>query len=100
MTPSNPNKHTAAPRAEEFAILVDAVEDYAVFLLDRELAEMLKPEVIDSLLEMVPDAWLGDEPRFKTVAEHRAAYRDYLQHRLESPRRWMEDAADAQALSV
>jgi len=33
MTSPGPNK-TSAPRAEEFAILVDAVEDYAVFLLD------------------------------------------------------------------
>ncbi|HEV7428517.1 MAG TPA: PAS domain S-box protein, partial [Thermoanaerobaculia bacterium] len=33
---SKPDKHTTAPRAEEFAILVDAVEDYAVFLLDPE----------------------------------------------------------------
>jgi PAS domain S-box-containing protein len=34
MTSAGPNKTTSAPRAEEFAILVDAVEDYAVFLLD------------------------------------------------------------------
>jgi PAS domain S-box-containing protein len=34
MTSTGPNKTTSAPRAEEFAILVDAVEDYAVFLLD------------------------------------------------------------------
>jgi len=67
---------------------------------DSELAAMLTPEAIDAVLEMVPDHWLGDEPRFKNAAEHRGAYRDYLLHRLESPRRWMEDAADAQALSV
>jgi PAS domain S-box-containing protein len=36
MTPPKPDRHTTAPRAEEFAILVDAVEDYAVFLLDPE----------------------------------------------------------------
>jgi PAS domain S-box-containing protein len=36
MTPPTRDRHTAAPRAEEFAILVDAVEDYAVFLLDPE----------------------------------------------------------------
>jgi PAS domain S-box-containing protein len=36
MTPPRPDKPTSAPRAEEFAILVDAVEDYAVFLLDPE----------------------------------------------------------------
>ena len=29
-----------------------------------------------------------------------AAYRDYLLNRLEPPRAWMENAADAQALSV
>jgi PAS domain S-box-containing protein len=34
MTPTTRDRHTAPPRAEEFAILVDAVEDYAVFLLD------------------------------------------------------------------
>src|SRR3954454_9378052 len=36
MTSPHPDRHTTAPRAEEFAILVDAVEDYAVFLLDPE----------------------------------------------------------------
>src|SRR5258706_13712163 len=34
MSSAGPNKHSTAPRAEEFATLVDAVEDYAVFLLD------------------------------------------------------------------
>jgi len=34
MSATQPNKPISAPRAEEFAILVDAVEDYAVFLLD------------------------------------------------------------------
>ena len=68
--------------------------------VDAELAAKLTPEVIDEVLDLIPDDWLGDEPRFETPNEHRAAYRDYLLHRLESPRRWMEDAADAQALSV
>src|SRR5436305_1403793 len=36
MSSAGPHKHSTAPRAEEFAILVDAVEDYAVFLLDPE----------------------------------------------------------------
>jgi hypothetical protein len=67
---------------------------------DSDLAAMVTPEVIDGVLGMIPNNWLSDEPRFKTPNEHRAAYRDYLLHRLESPRRWMEDAADVQALSV
>ncbi|HEV7485089.1 MAG TPA: PAS domain S-box protein [Thermoanaerobaculia bacterium] len=36
MKPPTRDKHVSAPKAEEFAILVDAVEDYAVFLLDPE----------------------------------------------------------------
>jgi hypothetical protein len=68
--------------------------------VDAELAAGLTPEAIDQILDDIPDGWLGDEPLFASVAEHRAAYRDYLLHRLESPRHWMEDAADAQALSI
>ncbi len=68
--------------------------------VDAELAANLTPEVIDRILNAIPDDWLGDEPMFVNVEAHRAAYRDYLLHRLESPRHWMEDAADAQALSV
>jgi len=67
---------------------------------DAGLAEMLTAEVIDRILDTIPDQWLGDEPRFDSVKEHRAAYRYYLLHRLEPPRHWMENAADAQALSV
>ena len=68
--------------------------------VDAELAGMLTAEVIEKILGEIPDDWLGDEPMFGDVDAHRAAYLDYLLHRLESPRHWMEDAADAQALSV
>jgi hypothetical protein len=68
--------------------------------IDAELTAMLTADVIDGVLAAIPDDWLGDEPRFANADEHRAAYRDYLLHRLESPRHWVEDAADAQALSV
>jgi len=71
-----------------------------IMKIDAELAAMLTADVIDRVLAAIPDDWLGDEPRFANADEHRAAYRDYLLHRLESPRHWVEDAADAQALSV
>jgi hypothetical protein len=71
-----------------------------ILSVDAELAAMLTPEVIDRILDAIPDDWLGDEPMFSDIKAHRSAYRDYLLHRLESPRHWMEDAADAQALSV
>ena len=59
--------------------------------VDAELAARLSAETLDEILAMVPEEWLAREP---------AAYREYLLSRLESPRAWMEDAADAQALSV
>ena len=68
--------------------------------VDAELAARLTPDAVDEIVGAIPDAWLGDEPRFAGAGEHRAAYRDYLLARLEPPRSWVEDAADAQALSV
>jgi hypothetical protein len=59
--------------------------------VDEELAAKLSAGALDEILAMVPEEWLAREP---------AAYRDYLLSRLESPRAWMENAADAQALSV
>jgi hypothetical protein len=68
--------------------------------VDELLAGMLTAEVIGEIVEAIPERWLGDDERFSNVGEHRAAYRDYFQSRLQSPRRWMTEAADAQALSV
>ncbi|HVG25250.1 MAG TPA: aminotransferase class I and II, partial [Thermoanaerobaculia bacterium] len=64
---------------------------------DAELAPRLTREAIDGVLARIPDDWLGDEPKFASLAEHRAAYRDVLLRRLDAPREWVEDAARAQA---
>jgi hypothetical protein len=67
---------------------------------DAELAPRLTPEVIDGVLALIPEEWLGDEPRFESIGEHRQAYRDYLLARLDSRGEWMEDAARAHASRV
>jgi len=56
--------------------------------VDEELAAKLTPETIDAVLALIPDEWLGDEPRFADVAAHRNAYREFLLRRLETPRSW------------
>jgi hypothetical protein len=56
--------------------------------------------VIDRILEMIPDSWLLEESRFRDRKEHRAAYREYLLRRLESPRGWLEDAVRERTLLV
>jgi hypothetical protein len=68
--------------------------------VDGELAARLTPDAIANVIDLIPASWLGDEPRFSSVEEHRAAYREYLMRRLQSPREWMEDAVRARTLRV
>ncbi|NNJ11696.1 aminotransferase class I and II [Chloroflexales bacterium ZM16-3] len=64
---------------------------------DEALAPLVTPELIAELVDSIPDAWLEGEPTFASVADHRAAYVEYLRTRLESPRLFVEEAADAHA---
>ncbi|HEX7421710.1 MAG TPA: HipA family kinase [Thermoanaerobaculia bacterium] len=68
--------------------------------VDDELAARLTPDAIAKVIDLIPESWLGDEPRFSSVNEHRAAYREYLMRRLQPPRDWMEDAVRARTLRV
>jgi hypothetical protein len=67
---------------------------------DEELAPRVTGEALDAITAMIPDAWLGDEPRFATIDAHRDAYRDYLLRRLEARRIWVEEAVRARTLLV
>ena len=62
---------------------------------DASLSARLAPRVIHNIVALIPDAWLGDEPLFANVAEHRAAYTTYLLNRLDVPRVFVEEAIDA-----
>jgi hypothetical protein len=68
--------------------------------VDEELAGKLTPAAIEDIVRLIPDGWLGDEPRFASIDDHRNAYKDYLLRRLEAPRGWVEDAAGARASLV
>jgi hypothetical protein len=59
--------------------------------VDEELAALLTPDAIASIIELIPEDWLDAD---------RSAYRDYLLERLAPPRDWMEEAVRAQALRV
>jgi len=60
----------------------------------------LRPRLTDALLrdivDDVPETWLGDEPLFPTVTEHRQAYVAYLSERLNGQRAWLREAIEAQ----
>lgn len=64
---------------------------------DARLRPLLTDAVIQGIVEKLPDAWLGGEALFPTLAEHRQAYLTYLSARLNGPRRWLQEAIDARA---
>lgn len=64
---------------------------------DAELAALVTPELLERLVAAVPETWLEGETAFGSVEEHRAAYVEYMLARLEAPRLFVEEAADARA---
>jgi len=68
--------------------------------VDAALAARLTPERLAAIVQLIPDAWLQDEPAFASHAEHRAAYLAYLQQRLTAPRAFAQEAARAHAAHV
>jgi hypothetical protein len=68
--------------------------------VDKTLAERLTPEVIAGIVGLIPDAWLETDSPFKSTAESRQAYADYLLRRLEPPRDFLEEAERVRALLV
>jgi hypothetical protein len=57
---------------------------------DARLVPRLTDGVIDGVVTLMPDDWLGDEPRGQ-----RAAYADYLRARVRGPRAFVEEAIRA-----
>jgi len=64
---------------------------------DARLRPRLTDDVLHQMIDDLPDAWLGGEPLFPTLDEHRQAYVTYLRERLHGPRRWLQEAIDAQS---
>jgi hypothetical protein len=62
---------------------------------DERLAPRLPREVLDELAALLPDPWLADEHDPGDPATRRAAYADYLEARLASPRAFAQEAERA-----
>jgi hypothetical protein len=67
---------------------------------DARLSALLTPELLHTIVALIPDSWLEDEPTFADTAAHRAAYVAYLLNRLEAPRAFVEEAINARAQLV
>jgi hypothetical protein len=62
---------------------------------DAILSARLTEDTLRGIVNAIPDSWLEGETRFANVAEHRAAYLEYLLARLEAPRAFVQEAVDA-----
>ncbi|MBV7334295.1 aminotransferase class I and II [Chloroflexi bacterium TSY] len=64
---------------------------------DAKLRPLLTTEVINEVVGLIPDVWLGDESAFATPQEHRAAYSQYLLNRLDASSVFVEEAQNARS---
>ncbi|HEX2914036.1 MAG TPA: HipA family kinase [Chloroflexia bacterium] len=64
---------------------------------DARLKSRLTPEVLENIVNAIPESWLDNEPAFANPAEQRAAYVTYLLKRLEASSVFVEEAQRARA---
>jgi hypothetical protein len=67
---------------------------------DAVLAPLLTPETLREVVELVPEAWLDDEPGFEDAEAVRSAYVGYFLARLEEPRSWVAALEEAHVGTV
>lgn len=62
---------------------------------DRRYAVALTDSVIDRLVSLIPEDWLGEEPAFQSKEEHRAAYGTFLKLRVRHSDIFLNEALHA-----
>jgi hypothetical protein len=64
---------------------------------DATLSPRLTPQVVDAIVQLIPDVWLADDPLFAGRAAQRDAYRVHFLARLQAPRAFAQEAVRAHA---
>jgi hypothetical protein len=67
---------------------------------DAKLSSRLTPDLIGSIVGMIPDEWLSGASPFHSREQWRAAYVQYLVRRLNEPHLFLEEAIRARSLLV
>lgn len=67
---------------------------------DLEMTARLMPEVIDRIVQLIPESWLVEDSPFTGSQQHRDAYVEYLMQRLEPPHVFLEEAIHARSRYV
>ncbi|HZU69605.1 MAG TPA: HipA family kinase [Ktedonobacteraceae bacterium] len=63
--------------------------------VDRDLSARLSPQILQDIVDLIPESWLEDDPDFPDPAAHRAAYLNYLLDRLANSQIFVEEALRA-----
>jgi hypothetical protein len=71
----------------------------SIVAADERLLPRLTREVLQAVVETLPDELLLDLPPFTTPDEHRQAYLTHLTHRLQEPRLWVDEAVETRDAS-
>jgi hypothetical protein len=79
-------------------VLLPAAAD--IRAADETYAPLVTPELIHSIVDQIPEAWLEDTAPFPDSAAYKAAYVDYLMRRIETPRAFVEEAINARSQRV
>lgn len=67
---------------------------------DALLRARLTPDILQGIVDLIPEIWLEGEPFFASAAEHRQAYVTYLVNRLEFASVFVQEAKNARAQRV
>jgi hypothetical protein len=68
--------------------------------VDPTMTGRVTPDIIDSIVKLIPEIWLVGDAPFGGSNQHRDAYLEYLLSRLELPRVFLEEAIRARSLDV
>ena len=67
---------------------------------DARMSGLITSGVLQDIVALIPDAWLGSDAAFATSGENREAYTKYLQHRLTQPHAFVQEAIRARSQLV
>jgi hypothetical protein len=68
--------------------------------VDLKMTGRVTPDIVDSIVQLIPDAWLGGDSSFGGSNQYREAYTEYLLRRLEPPHAFLEEAIRARSRYV
>jgi hypothetical protein len=68
--------------------------------VDAQMTRRVTDDIIDSIVTLIPEAWLAGDSPLSESNQQRDAYMEYLLRRLEPPHAFLEEAIRARSLYV